>query len=66
MITVTINGEERRVVSSNPEALLTELSLPAPLMLLEHNGKALHRSEWSSVSLADGDRIELMRVAAGG
>jgi len=66
MITVTINGEERQVVSSNPEALLTELSLPAPLMLLEHNGKALHRSEWSSVSLADGDRIELMRVAAGG
>jgi sulfur carrier protein len=66
MITVTINGEERQVVSSNPEALLTELALPAPLLLLEHNGKALHRSEWSSVSLADGDRIELMRVAAGG
>ena len=66
MITVTINGEERQVVSSNLEALLAELSLPAPLMLLEHNGKALHRSEWSSVSLADGDRIELMRVAAGG
>ena len=66
MITVTINGEERQVVSSNPEALLAELALPAPLLLLEHNGKALHRSEWSSVSLADGDRIELMRVAAGG
>ena len=66
MINITINGEERQVVSTNPEVLLIELSLPAPLMLVEHNGKALHRSEWSSVLLADGDRIELMKVAAGG
>lgn len=66
MISITINGEERRVASTNPEALLAELSLPAPLMLVEHNGKALHRSDWLSVPLADGDRIELMKVAAGG
>ena len=66
MINITINGEERQVASTNPEALLVELSFPAPLMLVEQNGKALHRSEWSSVLLADGDRIELMKVAAGG
>lgn len=66
MINITINGEERRVTSRNPEELLAELSLPAPLMLVEHNGKALHRSEWASVPLAAGDRIELMKVAAGG
>lgn len=66
MIKITINGEERQVTSTDPEALLAELSLPIPLMLVEHNGKALHRSEWTSVVLADGDRIELMKVAAGG
>jgi thiamine biosynthesis protein ThiS len=33
---------------------------------VEHNGKALHRSEWSSVTLHEGDRLEFMRVAAGG
>lgn len=66
MINLMINGKERKVASTNPEALLEELSLPVPLMLVEHNGKALHRSEWSSVLLADGDRIELMKVAAGG
>lgn len=63
---VTINDESKEVVATDVEAMLSELSLPAPLILVEHNGKALHRSEWSSVMLADGDRIELMKVAAGG
>lgn len=63
---LTINGESKKTAATSVEALLSELSLPAPLMLVEHNGKALHRSEWTSVFLADGDRIELMKVAAGG
>lgn len=63
---VTINDESKEVVATDVEAMLSELSLPAPLILVEHNGKALHRAEWSSVVLADGDRIELMKVAAGG
>lgn len=66
MITLAINGERREVLSVTIEDLLSELSLPAPLMLVEHNGKALHRSEWPDVTLSDGDRLELMKVAAGG
>ena len=66
MITLAINGERREVLSVTIEDLLSELSLPAPLMLVEHNGKALHRSEWSDVTLSDGDCLELMKVAAGG
>jgi len=63
---VTINGEAKEVAGGSIEKLFGELSLPAPLMLVEHNGKALHRSEWPSICLAEGDRIELMKVAAGG
>jgi len=63
---LTINGESKEVASATIEGLLGELSLPAPLMLVEHNGKALHRSEWSAVILAEGDRLEFMQVAAGG
>jgi sulfur carrier protein len=66
MLLLLINGESKRVVSTSLEDLLLELSLPVPLMLVEHNGVALHRSEWISVRLADGDRLELMKVAAGG
>lgn len=66
MISLVINGESKQVISVKIDDLMGELSLPAPLMLVEHNGKALHRSEWPDVILADGDRLELMRVAAGG
>jgi sulfur carrier protein len=63
---LTINGETKEIVSVGVEELLSEISLPAPLMLVEYNGKALHRSEWASVILSDGDHLELMKVAAGG
>jgi sulfur carrier protein len=63
---LTINGESKEVASASVEGMLSELSLPAPLMLVEHNGKALHRSEWAAVTLMEGDRLELMKVAAGG
>ena len=61
-----INGDSKDVASTSIEGLLSELMLPVPLILVEHNGCALHRSEWHSVTLAEGDRLELMQVAAGG
>ena len=66
MITLVINGESKEVVSTTIDGLMVELSLPSPLMLVEHNGTALLPSEWPSVTLGDGDRLELMKVAAGG
>ena len=66
MLLLTINGEYKEVVATSIEVLLAELSLPAALMLVEHNGKALLRSEWTSVALSEGDRLELMQVSAGG
>lgn len=61
-----INGGPKEVVATSMEVLLAELSLPASLMLVEYNGKALLRSEWPSACLSEGDRIELMQVSAGG
>jgi thiamine biosynthesis protein ThiS len=66
MKSLMINGEPRETEAVSLEALFEELGLPAPLLLVEHNGRALHRSEWAAVILADGDRLELMSVAAGG
>lgn len=66
MIRILVNGEEIAAASLSLEALFLELSLPSALLLVEHNGIALHRSEWSSVRLAEGDRLELLSVAAGG
>jgi len=46
--------------------LADELS-PAPqTLLIEHNNIALHRSQWAEVTLQANDRVEVLRVSAGG
>ena len=62
-----INGEAREMVrATNVAELIDELGLPAPAILVEHNGLALRREEWPGRVLAEEDRIELVRVVAGG
>ena len=62
-----INGEPRELANAKtiPD-LVAALSLQPSMVLVEHNGLALHRSEWPSTRLAEGDRIEILQVAAGG
>ena len=62
-----VNGEARSISTArNVSELIDELRLVPATLLVEHNGMALHRSEWRSRSLQDGDRIELVHVVAGG
>jgi thiazole synthase len=65
-LTVTINGESRKVAASSVAAVVEELGLPAATLLIEHNGVALQRSEWAGRDVKEGDRFEILRVAAGG
>jgi sulfur carrier protein len=62
-----INGEPRELANAKtiPD-LVAALSLQPSMVLVEHNGLALHRSEWPAALLAEGDRIEILQVAAGG
>ncbi len=66
MTTLTVNGVEQPLQAGTVEGMLEELGLPGPLVLVEHNGLALRRSEWRDAQLQDGDRIEILRIAAGG
>jgi thiamine biosynthesis protein ThiS len=64
---ILINGETRQFEESKTiTALVAELSLEPKMVLIEHNGTALHRSEWTACLLSEGDRIEILQVAAGG
>lgn len=65
-MTITLNGAPHEVRSSQVEELVAELGLPLAAALVEHNGKALLRSEWTSTALHDGDRVEIIRMVAGG
>ena len=64
---VWINGEP---VETNGATNIAELAarygLQPKTVLIEHNTIALHQREWVERLLAEGDRIEVVRVVAGG
>ncbi len=66
MKTVSLNGATRETSSETITDFVHELALAPQTLLIEHNGIALHRSEWPQTALGDGDRVELLHVAAGG
>jgi len=66
-VTISLNGEfvdsrEAKTIAD----LIDRCQLPPQSILVEHNGLAVHRHEWAERSLAEGDRIEFIRVVAGG
>jgi sulfur carrier protein len=66
-MTISLNGES---VDSREAKTIAELidryQFPPQSILVEHNGLAIHRHEWAGRLLAEGDRVELVRVVAGG
>ena len=66
-MTISLNGEKADARGAETIAQLVErYQLPSQAVLVEHNGIALHRHEWPERSLAAGDRVEFVRVVAGG
>jgi len=63
---LVLNGKDRDVQATQVETLVAELGLPLAAALVEHNGTALLRSEWAKTNLQDGDRVEIIRMVAGG
>jgi thiamine biosynthesis protein ThiS len=63
---VFVNGEKRETSAGTIAALVELLDLPSQSVLIEHNGLALHRDEWPSRPLKAEDRIEIIRIVAGG
>lgn len=64
---LSLNGENVDARGAKTIAELIDCyELPPQSVLVEHNGVALHRHEWAARALAEGDRIEFIRVVAGG
>lgn len=64
---ISLNGAETDARGAATVAeLVRVLELPAPTLLVEHNGVALHRREWPDRPLSEGDKIELIKIVAGG
>ena len=66
-MTISLNGERVDVPGVETVAeLVDRYQFPPQSVLIEHNGSAVHRHKWAERSLSEGDRIELIRVVAGG
>lgn len=64
---VVINGEPREIMAGTSiAALLTEFDLKPEATLVQRNDDVVERTRFHDVALEDGDRIELVRMVAGG
>ena len=64
---ILLNGEETETKgAANVAELVERYQMQPQAVLIEHNGVALHRREWNERTLAEGDRIDFIRIVAGG
>jgi sulfur carrier protein len=62
-----VNGAQAEINGlTNIADLANHYGLQSNTVLIEHNQTALHPREWAERKLAEGDRIEFVRVVAGG
>ncbi len=63
---IQINGKLNDVRSRTVDELLRELDLLPSQVAIEHNGTVLFRHELAQAALKPDDKLELVRVVAGG
>ena len=65
--TVIANGKElQAALPCSLESFLQTQSLLPKSVVVEHNGEAVAPSEFASRQLQAGDRLEIVRIVAGG
>jgi thiamine biosynthesis protein ThiS len=66
-LSIFVNGRARQVPASQTlGGLAADCRLDARRLLVEINGETLLRDEWPGRLLQHGDRVEFIRVVAGG
>jgi thiamine biosynthesis protein ThiS len=66
-IQVILNGEVRDLDAEvELERFLELFSLPKQRIAVELNGEVIRRADWTGVSVANGDKIEVVHFVGGG
>jgi thiamine biosynthesis protein ThiS len=64
---VTVNGEERQFETAmSIDKLLDELGLEPQKIAVERNLEIVPRSQYQDITVADGDRLEIVQFIGGG
>jgi len=67
MIAVCINGQEREVSDTMTlRDYVDTLDVDIRRIAVAHNGMVVRREELSSVTMAEGDKVEIVRAVGGG
>jgi len=66
MIQISLNGEPRSVEADGLVELILAASPSGKGIAVALNLAVVPRSQWSEVSLTEGDELELLTAAAGG
>ena len=67
MIALQINGKRVELDAPTPLlAYLERIGLNPRVVAVEHNGEILDRDAFSSTTLGDGDKVEIVRMVGGG
>jgi thiamine biosynthesis protein ThiS len=62
---IILNGKTQETGAEDVAGLVAELGFAKGTVLVEMNGVALRGEEWGR-TLGDGDKVELMKIVAGG
>ena len=66
-LSIFVNGQARQIAGDSTLGRLAEsYRLDPKRVLVELNGRTLLRDEWPERRLEHGDRVEFIRVVAGG
>ena len=64
---IQVNGESREVPREvSLGELMIYLALPGDRVAIELNHNVVRRVEWSTVTLQEGDRVEIVHFVGGG
>lgn len=63
---ITVNGEPRTLTSDSLSTLLADLAVADKRIAVELNEEICPRSQWETIALANGDRIEIVHAIGGG
>jgi sulfur carrier protein len=63
---VTVNGEQREILSASVETLLSELEYEGTHFAIAVNYDVLPKSKWAETPLQNGDEIEIITPRQGG
>ena len=67
MITLQINGKEVELEGATPLlAYVEKLGVNPRALAVEYNGTIIERAAYASVTLKEGDTVEIVRMVGGG